>query len=328
MTIGGGRRRADGERTPTGGRRRLRGLIQIAISVILLALIFRQVHWLEIWDTLRHIHLLWLLLAWVIFLLGIVVRAARWGTLLDALGIHRPLRELAAWYFVGGFFNVILPTGFGGDAVRVAEVAQDTKRLGATLNSVIVDRYLGIIVLLGMGLATAVIWPGAAPIGVVALMAVLFGGGLLAAWVLGRPWWGVLGQRGDLVGRAVRALRLPALAEAIASYDRRAIARGLAISLLFNFLQIGWNVAIARGLGISLPLTTFLVFVPLTAVALLLPAFGGLGVRELTYVGLFGSAGLPAATAMALSLGVYIITVATGLVGGVMYLAAGLHRAR
>ncbi len=328
MTLGGKQRIAMSEVSPASGRGRLRGLIQVAVSVILLALILRQVHWLEIWETLRRIDLAWLALAWLLFLLGVVIRAARWKTLLDALGIRRPLRELAIWYFVGGFFNVILPTGFGGDAVRVAELAQDTKRLGAALNSVIVDRYLGIIVLLAMGLVAAIVWPGAAPAGVVAFIAALFGAGLIAAWALRRPWWGVLGQRPDLVGRSVRALRLPAFAETIASYGRRAILKGLAISLVFNFLQIGWNVAISRGLGLSLPLATFLVFVPLTAVALLLPAFGGLGVRELTYVGLFGGVGVPAATAMSLSLGVYIITVASGLVGGVMYLAGGVRRAR
>jgi uncharacterized membrane protein YbhN (UPF0104 family) len=68
--------------------------------------------------------------------------------------------------------------------------------------------------------------------------------------------------------------------------------------------------------------------VPLTAVALLLPAFGGLGVRELSYVGLFAGAGVPQAIALALSLGVYIITVATGLVGGATYLVGGIRRAR
>jgi hypothetical protein len=106
------------------------------------------------------------------------------------------------------------------------------------------------------------------------------------------------------------------------------ILRALVVSLGFNILLIGWNVAIALGLGLHLPLAAFLVFVPLTSVALLLPAFGGLGVRELTYVGLFGSIGVPQAIALALSLGVYIITVATGLMGGVMYLVGGIRRAR
>jgi hypothetical protein len=263
-----------------------------------------------------------------LFLLGIVVRAGRWSTLLHALSIHRPLRELTLWYFVGGFFNVILPTGFGGDAVRVAELAQDTHQVGPAVNSVVVDRYLGIIVLLAMGLAAGILWPGAAPGGVLLMTAALFAAGLLAAWLLRRPWWPRVGARADLIGRAVRAARLPVMAEAIKPYTRRTIALGLAISLAFNILQIGWNMAIARGLGLSLPPATYLVLVPLTALALLLPAFGGLGVRELTYVGLFGQVGVPAPTAVALSLGVYGITVATGLVGGVLYLVTGIRRTR
>ena len=133
-------------------RKRLRGVLQIAISVALLTIILRQVHWTEVTAALRRIEPGWLALAWGMFALGVVVRAARWQTLLVALGIRRSLSELSAWYFVGGFFNVVLPTGFGGDAVRVAELAQDTHRLDLAVNSVVVDRYLGLMVLLAMGL--------------------------------------------------------------------------------------------------------------------------------------------------------------------------------
>lgn len=309
-------------------KKRLRGFIQITVSAILLALILRQVHWAAVWDALRRIDLRWLTVAWGLFLLGVVVRAVRWQALLVALGVRRPLGELTIWYFVGSFFNVILPTGFGGDAVRAAELAQDTGRPGPVINSVLVDRYLGIMVLLAMGLVAAILWPGTASPSVFAFTAVLFIGGLMAAWLLRRSWWASLAGRGDLLGKGVRMLRLPALADAFAPYDRRSIGRGLAASLAFNLLQIGWNVAIGWGLGLRLPLSAYFVFVPLTAVALLLPAFGGLGVRELSYVGLFAGAGVPQASALALSLGVYIITVATGLVGGVMYLVGGIRRSR
>ena len=70
-------------------------------------------------------------------------------------------------------------------------------------------------------------------------------------------------------------------------------ARALVASLVFNLLQIGWNVAIGWGLGLRLPVSAYFVFVPLTAVVLLLPAFGGLGVREMSYVGLFGRPACP-----------------------------------
>jgi glycosyltransferase 2 family protein len=308
--------------------KRLRGLLQITISAILLILILRSVSWVEVRDALRSIDGRWLMVAWGLFLLGVVVRAVRWQVLLQALGLRRPLSELVYWYFVGGFFNVLLPTGFGGDAVRAAELAQDTGRLGPAVNSVIVDRYLGLMVLLGMGLVAWVARPAGAPAAMFWLTAALFVGGLVAAWLLRRPWWARWGQHPGGFGRLVRFLRLPQLSEAVGPYNRVTILRGLGISLIFNLLLIGWNIAIGRGLGLNLPLAVYLVFVPLTSVALLLPAFGGLGVRELTYVGLFGSIGVPRATALALSLGVYAITVATGLVGGILYLAGGLQRAR
>jgi uncharacterized membrane protein YbhN (UPF0104 family) len=309
-------------------RKRIRGVIQIAISVALLTIILRQVHWAEVKAALRSIELGWLALAWALFILGVVVRAARWQTLLSALGVRRSLTELSMWYFVGGFFNVVLPTGFGGDAVRVAELAQDTQRLDLAVNSVVVDRYLGLMVLLAMGLIGGLVVPGVASAAVVWVTAALFLAGLIAAVALAMPWWDALAARPGPVGKIVSMLRLPALSEAVRPYGRATLTKALAISLGFNFLQIGWNIAIARGLHIEAPLISFVVFVPLTAVVLLLPAFGGLGVREMTYAGLFSSVGVPQAQAVAMSLGVYAITVATGLLGGLIYLFGGISRAR
>jgi glycosyltransferase 2 family protein len=307
-------------------RKQVRGIIQITVSAVLLFLIFRKVHWQEVRDAIASIDVVWLLVAWGLFLLGVVVRAARWQVLLRSLGLRRPLGELTTWYFVGSFFNVILPTGFGGDAVRVAELTADTQQVGPAVNSVLVDRYMGIMVLLPMGIIGGLIVPGAAPIGVMAVTTTMFVLGLLAAWALPLPIWARLATRPNALGGIVRAARLPEMAAALRRYDRPAIVAALAISLVFNVLQIAWNVAIAHGLGLHLPLVTYLVFVPLTAMVLLLPAFGGLGVRELSYVGLFGQVGVPQAVALALSLGVYMITVATGLVGGALYLAQGLRR--
>ena len=66
--------------------------------------------------------------------------------------------------------------------------------------------------------------------------------------------WGGLEPYDTTLPRLLRMARLPALAEAVRPYTRRAVARALAVSLVFNVLQIGWNVAIARGLGLNLPL--------------------------------------------------------------------------
>lgn len=271
--------------------------------------------------------LLWLAVGWSLFLLGIVVRAVRWQVLLQALQVRRSLGELVLWYFVGGFFNVLLPTGFGGDAVRVLELSRDERRVGPVLNSVVVDRYLGLMALLAMGLIAGAIRPDLAAKPVLGLIALLLFGGIAAAWLLTRPWWRRWAQGDGFAARWVRTSKLAVVAAGLNSYSTGVLARALAASVVFNLIQIGWNAAIALGLGLRLPPPLFFVFVPLTSVALLLPAFGGLGVRELTYVTLLGSAGVSQASALALSLTIYAMTVAAGLVGGVLYLGQGLQRA-
>ena len=50
----------------------------------------------------------------------------------------------------------------------------------------------------------------------------------------------------------------------------------------------------------------------------------GFGLREGIYIGLFGQVGVNQAQATALSLGSYSLDFAAGLVGGGLYLAAGL----
>jgi uncharacterized membrane protein YbhN (UPF0104 family) len=307
-------------------RKHIRGILQAAVSVVLLAVALRQVHWSDLRAALSSVQPAWLALAFALFVLGVFVRARRWQVLLNALGVRRPFRELSLWYFVGGFFNVMLPTGFGGDAVRVIEVSEDSGRTGAAVNSVVVDRYLGLMALLFMGLIAGAVRPGVAPTASLALIGLLFAGGLVAAWALSRPWWALWSEGSGLPARVIRGVRLPAIAASLGAYTAAVLARALLVSFVFNFLQIGWTMAIARGLGLQLPIPLFFVFVPLMAAALLLPSLGGLGVRELTTVTLLGSVGVAQASALALSLCVYAITVVTGLIGGVLYLVQGLRR--
>jgi uncharacterized membrane protein YbhN (UPF0104 family) len=76
------------KRQASNVKRRVRGVVQITISLVLMALILRRVHWDEVSAALRSIEPIWLAMAWGLFLLGVVVRAERWSTLLHVLGIH------------------------------------------------------------------------------------------------------------------------------------------------------------------------------------------------------------------------------------------------
>ncbi|HID90118.1 MAG TPA: flippase-like domain-containing protein, partial [Anaerolineae bacterium] len=99
----------------------LRALIGIGALIFLLWKIGLG----ETLAVLRTANLRLLGLAFGLFVVSLVIRAARWAVLLRALGLQVPLGRLVHLYFVGAFFNSFLPSGFGGDVVRALELTQD-----------------------------------------------------------------------------------------------------------------------------------------------------------------------------------------------------------
>jgi hypothetical protein len=61
-------------------------------------------------------------------------------------------------------------------------------------------------------------------------------------------------------------------------------------------------------------------FTPIVNLTLLLPTVQGLGAREEVYRRLLGSVGVPGSISVATGLGVYAVTLTTGLIGGLYYL--------
>jgi uncharacterized protein (TIRG00374 family) len=309
-----------GKRPRSSGK----ALLKILISGVLLVFLLTQIDIRSVGAVLAHARWIGVWAALALFVAGIFIRAYRWQILLDDLNLRVPLSTLSAWYFVGGFFNTVLPTGFGGDAVKAAELARYTKHGGEAVGSVIVDRFLGIVVLLAIGVAALALGGDWVDSRVAWLIALLLTGSLAGFWLLRRRE--LMRRLSRLVPESIaRMIREPskALYAGLESYSKRSLARALVVSLLFNATWIGVNVLLGWALGISASLQAYLVFVPLVSLSLLLPTLGGLGARELTYVGLFGLIGVAEAQAFALSILVYGITVVAGLIGGLVYLVQG-----
>ena len=302
-----------------------RNLLRIAVSLGALTFILTTIGLDQVADLIRHADLSLMLAAFFLVIVGIMVRAVRWMALLRALEIQVPLRRLIELYFVGAFFNAFLPSGFGGDVVRVLELTQNTPT-AAAVGTVIVDRMTGLLVLFAMALAAIPFSQSLLPAGTalaIGLFAaagltaggVLLQGGLLRRW--GRWLPGPLALTGE--GALARAYR------AVTDCGPRAIAQALGVSLVFNLLLVTINYLVARAVGVDIAYTYFLLFVPILSVTLIVPiSIGGLGVREGMAVILFSQAGVDEAAAFAASLGVYLVsTVLAGMLGGLIYLAQG-----
>jgi hypothetical protein len=82
----------------------------------------------------------------------------------------------------------------------------------------------------------------------------------------------------------------------------------------------------AAALGVPLPLAVFLTVVPLVVLIALLPiSLAGLGLQDISYVYLFGLAGMPIEIALALSLLMHIFILLATVPGAWLYARAGLH---
>lgn len=306
--------------------RALGSALRIGLSLALLAFVLKQVGWEQTWQSLQGARLPYLAAALGLALAGMVVRAYRWKILLDALGLETRLSRLTALYFIGMFFNNFLPTGVGGDVVRVYELARHSAKPAQAVGTVLVDRATG---LLGLFLMAVLALPfsyrliGPEVAAAILILSALGWGG--AALVLKRDWL----ERWGLLRLVARIRQLEEVYESVYACGPRAAAGALAASLVYNVLLIAINYLIALSLGVRVSVWYFLAFVPIISFLLVLPiSLSGLGLREGGYVYLFAQAGVSAPLALTMSLIVYAMNIVTGSIGGVLYAIEGVRGLR
>jgi hypothetical protein len=318
---------------PSSGRRRALLAIKIAVSVILLAVLFSRIDVGGLWDTARRASLPWLATALLLCLVIAVAATWRWHVLLHAQNVDVPRRRLFGSLLVALFFNNFLPSNIGGDVVRISDTAKPagSKTLATTI--VLVDRALG---LLGLVLVAAVgataagtarhatppiwpiwLWAGfliAAGASVPAVLAPDGFGRLLQPLTVFHPEW--VGERIDRIttGLARFRERPGALAEC---FGGAVLVQGLTVVFYF---------AVAYALHLNVSLWDLAVIVPLSFVVQLLPiSVNGFGVREATFSFYFTRIGQPIASALLVSLVAQALLMIFSLLGAAVYVSRG-HR--
>ena len=248
----------------------------------------------------------------VIYVAGQVMSAWRWQLLAAVVGAHARFRDFLGYYFVGLFTNLFVPGLLGGDALRSVYLGRKTHRMGEAIASVVADRGTGLI---------ALFW-------LAALMALIIPSGFAPALIRSVVGLGAAGM--------VIVVASPLIAKAV-PYTPKMLRRGFGVVLpymhrpltmspglsLSFLLQISLGVGqwiLARGLGLSTPLSVFLLVVPIANVAAGFPVtLNGLGVRETAYLVLFGTAGMGREDAIALGLLWFAATMLGGLTGAIAF---------
>jgi glycosyltransferase 2 family protein len=267
----------------------------------------------------------WLLAGLALTVLSFASGVVQWGVLLRRAPLPVRWRSVALWQAQSVFACHVLPSAAAGDAVRAVNACR-AAGTGTGIGSILGSRLAGGLSMAVWGLGGAV------------LLRRTFGAPLLAAasaYVagIGIAWILVLTARPAASGRATR--RHPLLARGArvvgslrdgchAIRDRTgAIAACLLIAVVGWGLQLLALGALARAVGVDVPLTLFAVALPMSLVATWAPAsVNGVGLREGVMAGILVHAGVTAGHAGAVSLVIDLQMVPVALGGALVWMGA------
>jgi hypothetical protein len=252
-----------------------------------------------------------LALACALYAFGVLMVGVRWNRLLRLLGVNHRLRSSLLLNFQALTVGLVMPGSVGGDVYRVGGLVALGEPLAMVAASVLLDRLVGLWLLLLLSGALGLLGSGLGPGGV---------NGLLLALGLAVPCVGAVLLLGlDRLPVAVRAqLPLEALAQ-LTETTRRAPWRWgpVLLASVGNFCaQTGCALCLVAALApLPLDLGTTVVGVALGFVAWALPLSpGGIGVGEMAFVASLGLAGVAPAAAAGAAVGfrltAYVVAVA------------------
>lgn len=310
-------------------RNRIANILKVAVSLIGLLLIVLTQDMHQVLVLFRGMDWLAFLAALLLLLLGSLVRSYRWGLLVWALGIKASLIRLTGLFFVGTFYSLFLPTGMGGDAVKMYELSREEGETASAISSVLVDRFLGLFVLFAMALlilasSSDLVSPDVRILIVVGFFGCLIGVVLL----LQRTWIETWARWLRLDGLLGRFKILRELYNSIHLYSTGALLGASAASVVWNVILICSYYLLGLAVGFDLPIGYYFLCVPVISALLMIPSVGGLGIREGATVVLFGRAGISEAQALALALAYDMTLIVTALIGAGIYIAQGLRGMR
>jgi uncharacterized membrane protein YbhN (UPF0104 family) len=292
--------------------------VRALVSVAILAFLAWRLDWTRVANAFAGLRLELWLSAVGIYAVTQVVSAVRWRQLAVPLGFCRPLRQFVSFYFIGMFFNLLLPTSIGGDVVRAEYLVTGKGQRMPAFLSVFVDRFSGLLVLLLLACLAVALCPIDLPMWIPASVwgtGAAAVAGLATLPILTR-WTHRFDRMRRLVGGVQLYLTMP-----------RLIATSTALSIVVQAANVVvlWLAGLA--IGADIPASYYWILVPMVTLLTLVPiSLNGMGVREGGMVLFLAPLGVESATAVTLAFLWFMVFTATSLVGVVIYLAGNLKR--
>ncbi len=249
------------------------------------------------------------LIAAVLFAVAQILSSRRWQVLAQALGVRAPYGLFLRYYFIGSYFNLIMPGAIGGDVIKAWLLARGQEGKLRISYSIVGDRGFGLGAILTLSLAGLMLRPELIPqMARWPLLMIIISGNLVffAAPVL---------------GPVIRRL-VPGFPEDVFAFwhDRRAFVEAYLLSLAIQLLVIVFHWILGKGLKLPYGFDFYLLTVPIISVVTSLPfSVSGIGIREGGFAFFIQQLGGEPELGVALGILAFGVFLVVGGVGGLIY---------
>ena len=296
-------------------------LLKLAISISLFVFLIQKFDGSELRKILLSADPVAFGFACLVFALITIIQTWRWHLIARVLKLQLRLRSAVRISFIGAFFNQILPSSVGGDAVRVYELCKCGLPLGKAFNSIAIDRIAALFAMVALVVGGVVALEGRiasmqmklaiTQIGVCAVTALAL---LLLLDKLPMPrYLGMLAPIKTLIKIAGDARIVFLSWDIILPVTVVSLLIHIAVGVVFWLL--------GRHIGLGVDMTMCVVLVPLALLFTIIPiSISGWGVREGAIVVFFGFSGGDTIAALATSIQIGAAFAVAALPGALLWL--------
>ncbi|MBZ0187274.1 MAG: flippase-like domain-containing protein [Candidatus Obscuribacterales bacterium] len=294
--------------------------IKLGVSIVLFAslFLFGKIDLSKSWAAALSANKWYLFSAFVLFLLVPFQNAHRWQLLASAVGLRKPLLKMVQYCYVGLFFNLFLPSTVGGDFSRCYYLSKGTGKYMHAASSVLVDRAMGLAVLLLFATVGILLGPGGSGLPWQLKMPIF--GATLGIYLI-MPFLPQLSNK--ILGESNWFSRkLNQSSASVYWQDKGLIFMTLVLSVALQTVIVVCHMAVGLALGLNeVPFWYYFVFYPSVAVlGFVTPSINGIGVREWAYTYFLTLAGVDAARALTYAIIWFGLITMSSLVGGLVYM--------
>lgn len=286
----------------------LKIILKSIISLFFVFIVFEKIDFNLFFKELHNIKLTMLILAALLYFSTMFFSTLRWAYFIKT---KKKFIELFKLYMTGTFFNLFMPGTVGGDVIKAYYLYKEDKSKGDSLVSVFMERYMGLCALITIAtLGIIVIYEKIKETFIVKIFFIICIMFIIGSFFAVFFPYELFYKKLEKVRVSIKKYMFN-LDTVIKTYLLSLIVQGIGVFVVY---------VLGVGLSIELSLKYYLIFIPIITVVSMIPiSFSGFGVREYSFLYLFGAAGVSKEKAVGLSLMWFLTMLITGFLGMFFY---------